>query len=335
MEPLVSVVIPLYNKEKSITRTVNSVLKQTEQNFEIIIVNDGSTDYSAQAIGNINARGKLKLINQENRGASVARNRGIQEARSDLIAFLDADDEWLPEYLETILALRAQFPEAEVYGTSHYKKDIHSDMTLPNYSFAFYEGWKGIIENYFEVNLKHPLLQTSCVAATRHILKKVGGFPVGVKYGEDTETFIRLSLATKIAFYNKPLVIYHLDAENRTLKRKRDPSEELHKVETLRQLLDCGAVPEPLRPSAFEHLVKYQLRYAKIFLELGNVKSAKVLIQSSKGTKKFISKWYWLSFCAAIPTFLYLPFVKLNKQSQALRRKIIMLRQATRQKIKK
>jgi len=324
MKPLITVVIPLYNKEKSISRTINSVLNQTEQDFEIIVVNDGSTDHSAAVVESLNVGEKLKLIDQENAGECAARNRGINEASTDLIAFLDADDEWLPEFLETILALRAQFPEAEVYGTSYYKQDSNSDLVLPHLSFDFSEGRKGIIQNFFELVGKHNPFCSSSIAATKNVLEKVGGFPVGVKYGGDIDTWIRLSVAAKIAYYNKPLAIYHLEAENRISARYHDPSEELHRVSTLRQLLESGAIPEPIRQSAFEHLVKNQLRFAKNFLEIGNTKSAKMLIQSSKGTKKYISRWYWYSFWASLPPFLYIPFIrqKLGKLRRELRQKM-------------
>ena len=334
MKPLVSVVMPLYNKEKSVPRAINSILKQTEQNFELIVVNDGSTDHSETIVKSINTGGKLKLINQENGGASAARNRGIEEASADLIAFLDADDEWLPEFLETILDLHAQFSEAEVFGTFYYKQDKNGYLLLFKNDHIFYKNWKGIIQNYFEVACQFSPFNSSSVAATKHILEKIGGFPLGVKVGQDVDTWTRLSVAANIAYCNKPLAIIHLGSENRSHSYHPDPSEELHQVNTLRHLLDSGAVPEQFRQSAFEYLAKNQLRFAYNFLELGNIKSAKELIRSSKGTKKYITKWYWLSFCASIPPFLYSPFVKLNKLSLELRIKIGKLRRDLNKKLK-
>jgi glycosyltransferase involved in cell wall biosynthesis len=320
MEPLVTVVIPLYNKEKSIARAINSVLNQTEQNFEIIVVNDGSTDNSASAVENLQVLEKLKLIHQENRGECAARNRGIKEASTELIAFLDADDEWLPEFLETILALRAQFPIAEVYGTSYFKRNGNGILELPCFSFKFGESWKGIIQNYFETILKNNPFCASSMAATKNILEKIDGFPPKVKYGGDADTFIRLSLAAKIAYINKPLAIVNLEAENRVTALLHDPSEEFHQLKTVQRLIESNAIPELLRQSTFEYKAKVQLRLARNFLVFGDTKSAKMLIQSSKGTKKFISKWYWLSLWASIPPFLYMPLIKFRRE---LRQKII------------
>lgn len=96
-----SVVIPLYNKERHILRAVKSVLNQSYSNFDLIVVNDGSTDGSVQSLNPVLNR--LTLINQENSGESAARNTGISHANHPYIAFLDADDEWEEDFLQSIL----------------------------------------------------------------------------------------------------------------------------------------------------------------------------------------------------------------------------------------
>ena len=116
---MISVVIPLYNKERYIERAVYSVLSQTFQQFEIVIVNDGSTDGSVSVIERMN-NPLIRLIHQKNGGVSAARNRGIEEARFEYIAFLDADDEWKENHLEVIAGLIRKFPECGVFGTSYY-----------------------------------------------------------------------------------------------------------------------------------------------------------------------------------------------------------------------
>ncbi|MDM5272778.1 glycosyltransferase family A protein, partial [Sulfurovum sp. zt1-1] len=111
-----SVVIPLYNKEQYIAKTLESVLLQTFQEYEIIVVDDGSTDKSTFEVKRYNDN-RIRLIQQENAGVSAARNRGIEEANYDLIAFLDADDEWLPNHLQELINLRIDYPECEVFAT--------------------------------------------------------------------------------------------------------------------------------------------------------------------------------------------------------------------------
>ncbi len=110
MNPEVSVVIPLYNKGLYIARALNSVLAQTFQDFEVILVDDGSTDDGAEVIGGVDDP-RIQLIQQENLGVSAARNRGIEAARAELVAFLDADDEWLPCFLSKIIDLSDKYPE--------------------------------------------------------------------------------------------------------------------------------------------------------------------------------------------------------------------------------
>jgi len=114
----ITVIIPLFNKEKYITRALSSVLKQTMQDFEIIVVDDGSTDRGAQKVRMMEDH-RIKLMQQPNRGVSAARNVGVQEAKTDIVAFLDADDEWTSEFLETILHLRDVYPGAGLYATAY------------------------------------------------------------------------------------------------------------------------------------------------------------------------------------------------------------------------
>lgn len=145
----VSVVIPFYNKGPYIVRALTSVLAQTLQDFEVIVVDDGSTDGGA---GRVMGFGdpRNRLIRQENRGVSAARYRGIEAARAELVAFLDADDEWMPRHLEALLRLREKCPQAGAYGTAYLLKESDSTVRAPSYSAATPpEPWEGLLSNYF------------------------------------------------------------------------------------------------------------------------------------------------------------------------------------------
>ena len=115
---MISVVIPLYNKEKQIKRTLQSVLTQTFQDFEIVIVNDGSTDNSTIEVEKIKDS-RIRLIHQENAGVSAARNKGIEEAKYELIALLDADDEWKNKYLEVQYDLYKKYPKCDIFACNY------------------------------------------------------------------------------------------------------------------------------------------------------------------------------------------------------------------------
>jgi glycosyltransferase involved in cell wall biosynthesis len=208
----ISVVIPLYNKAPYIQRTLDSVLTQTVQDFEIVVVDDGSTDGGADLVRQyIDPR--IRLIKQANAGVSSARNRGIAEAKADLIAFLDADDEWRNNYLEKILELKSCYPEFKIFATSYFLEEANGDLSMPEISglpvLEQGQKWEGVINNYFQVALKDAPFCTCSMVVEKQALNVVGGFPIGVSRGEDTDTWIRLAMRYSIAFSNTCLVIYH------------------------------------------------------------------------------------------------------------------------------
>jgi glycosyltransferase involved in cell wall biosynthesis len=119
--PKISVVIPLYNKGFIISETLNSVLAQTFKDFEVIIVNDGSTDNGFEIVSQYTDN-RIRLYNQENKGAAAARNLGIEKATGELIAFLDADDYWYPNHLEELFKLYTDLPNCGIYGSRYFMK---------------------------------------------------------------------------------------------------------------------------------------------------------------------------------------------------------------------
>ncbi|MCM0083341.1 glycosyltransferase family 2 protein [Geomonas sp. Red32] len=125
LTPEISVIIPLYNKERYVQRAVNSVLEQSLAPLEVVVVDDGSTDGSAEAVAALGPDQRLRLVSQRNQGVSAARNRGVAEARGRFVAFLDADDQWQPEFLETLQWLRELFPEGCFFATGF--EVIYSD----------------------------------------------------------------------------------------------------------------------------------------------------------------------------------------------------------------
>ena len=147
---MISVVIPLYNKEKQIERTLRSVFAQTYTDFEIIVVNDGSTDRSAAVVESLNDP-RIRLVTQKNAGVSAARNRGIREARGEYIALLDGDDEWKPEFLETMTALTEKYPQCEVFAGNYTQVDSSGRQSPTIINGIVFDGPDGILDNYFTV----------------------------------------------------------------------------------------------------------------------------------------------------------------------------------------
>lgn len=211
---MISVVIPLYNKEQSIASTLQTVLKQTYQDFEIVIVNDGSTDHSVEEVAKV-LDPRIHLIHQSNAGVSAARNRGIKEARGGYIAFLDADDEWKPDYLKTQYELTQKYPECSVFASNYEFKDTQGKVTPTIIRKLSFKGVDGILSNYFEVaSCSHPPLWTSAVMVKKSAIQSIGGFPIGIKSGEDLLTWARLACQFSIVFYTIPLATFIFDEQH-------------------------------------------------------------------------------------------------------------------------
>ena len=207
---MISIIIPLYNKEDSIATALSGVLAQSYQDFEVVVVDDGSTDGGAAVVETFTDP-RIRLIRQENGGVSAARNRGIAEARGEHIAFLDADDEWMPEFLEEIAALIAAYPECKARATNYIfnSNGVKSPTILRRMPFT--EG-RGVLTNYFEVaSCSHPPMWTSAVCIDRDLLQEIGGFPVGIKSGEDLLVWARTAVRTQWAFSMKAMAQYNFD----------------------------------------------------------------------------------------------------------------------------
>jgi glycosyltransferase involved in cell wall biosynthesis len=223
---MVSVIIPLYNKESLIGKTINTVLNQTYQDFEIVVVNDGSTDNSVVEVEKFQDS-RIRIINQKNAGVSAARNRGIQEAKGDYIALLDGDDEWKSDYLQTQYELTLKYPECEVFAVNYELHDINSGKVSNTIIHKLpFEGIDGILNNYFEVaSCSHPPICSISIMARNGVFESIGGFPLGIRSGEDLLTWARLACLYKIAYCKTPLAIFNVEGYDTTEKPKRIPAE--------------------------------------------------------------------------------------------------------------
>lgn len=211
---MISVVIPLYNKERQIAQTLQSVFAQTYQDFEVVIVNDGSTDNSVAEVEKI-ADSRIRLIHQENTGVSAARNRGVEEATYELIAFLDADDEWKPEYLEAQYRLYQKYQECSVYVCDYEHRSNEGHIKPTIIRKLPFDGIDGVLTNYFEVaSCSHPPICSISIMVKKEAIQAIGGFPLGIKSGEDLLTWARLATRYRIAYSRLTLAIYKIDSSH-------------------------------------------------------------------------------------------------------------------------
>jgi glycosyltransferase involved in cell wall biosynthesis len=202
-----SIVIPLYNKAHIIDRTIASVLTQTISDFELIIVNDGSTDNGLDVIQKYLIDPRIKIISHDNQGVSAARNRGVSESKFDYIAFLDGDDEWLPGFLAKVKEAIEIYPKAGMFGSTSWHRNIiegnSSDATLNRY--------KGKIQQIEFFENPHIMPHTSAIVVSKKIFNQVflngEGFPVGMKCCEDFSCFYRMAFNTPLVYIGYPLGI--------------------------------------------------------------------------------------------------------------------------------
>ncbi|WP_152266607.1 glycosyltransferase family 2 protein [Agriterribacter humi] len=212
----ISVVIPLYNKEKSIKNTIRSVVAQTVTDFELLVINDGSTDTSREIVAGIHDS-RIRIVDKPNGGISSSRNEGIMLARHDYIAFLDADDHWEPDFLETIKGLITDYPDADCYATGYACK--YSNATLN----VFGANKRGIIRDFFKQVYKGPVMHSSSICVKKSTFTKVGYFNTTIRRGEDYDMWARLGRAACIAATPEVKVWYRLDAENSAMAAVHKP----------------------------------------------------------------------------------------------------------------
>jgi glycosyltransferase involved in cell wall biosynthesis len=196
-----SVVIPYYNKSKYIQRCLDAVLHQTFQEFEIILVNDGSTDGGLHFISK-HYSNKITVINQDNKGVSVARNVGIKKAKYSFIAFLDADDCWHNQFLEQIKKVIDAENNIKIIGT-HYSRSKHF-LALNSGELDYFK-----FENYFKSAVRNTYFSSSSTIIHSDFFTKNQGFNSDLKKGEDIDVWIRAVHSGGNAFYIKNTLVYY------------------------------------------------------------------------------------------------------------------------------
>lgn len=206
--PYFSIVIPVFNKENFVAETLESVLTQSFSDYEIIIINDGSTDSSeAKILGFEDSR--IRYFSKANEGVAVARNFGIEKATADFICFLDADDYWHPDFLQTMHRFTNKLPEQQVFATA-IEIETGNKLLKAQYSIPKKSDFE--IVDFFEASQKECVLWTSGVCIHKSVFELVGVFDTNIKHGEDTELWIRIGLDFPIVFIWEILARYVYDA---------------------------------------------------------------------------------------------------------------------------
>jgi glycosyltransferase involved in cell wall biosynthesis len=307
----ISVIIPLYNKAPYIAAAVRSVLAQTVTDFEIIVVDDGSSDDGAEIVKRFNDP-RLRLVRQENQGESAARNKGVKLAASGLMAFLDADDEWTPSHIEVLLRLAGRFPEAGMLATAYKIVTPDGTSRLAGYRGIPAAPWEGLLPNFFlslargvtsELLGEYPV-NASVAGIPKKVLLEAGEFPDGYWYGADIDLFGRIALKYPVAFSWEGLGIYHRDALGRCCERTRPLDYVEPFIKTAREAMTRGEVrPEFVGPLN-EFLSLKEIPRAAENLVAGNRDTARAILRACKTRWLLGRKLKW-TVLAAMPFPLF------------------------------
>ncbi len=274
--PTFSVVIPLYNKASYVVEAIASVLAQTLQPHEVIVVDDGSTDGSFAKVEAI-SHPRLTLIRQPNAGVSAARNRGIQSATGDFVTFLDADDRYLPRFLDVISNLIKDFPSADVYCTSYQRFTAdglgiagqRSNMQLPA---------RGLVSDFYSWWTRSAFFWSGSIAVRRAELMKSGiRFPEGERLGEDQDTWFRLAERCAIAYDPAALSEYRVDVAG-SATQSYQVLDILPCYHRLAQRLEAKLVPSSMAASAKRLVASHYLNVARARRKVGDYAGARQLI---------------------------------------------------------
>lgn len=271
--PKISVVIPLYNKEKEIEATLQSVFSQTFTDFEVLVINDGSTDNSeAKVLGFNDSR--LQYIVTKNHGVSYARNLGIKKAMAPLVAFLDADDLWLPQHLQDLMDLKRDYPQAGIFAKNYCFVYKNNHKVSPYFN-QLDKKFRGIVPDFFVSNMPYRLVTSSTIAVSKKVFEKVGTFNVALKKnpaGEDTEMWIRIALKFPIAFDSSVSAYYCMETSNR-LSLVATERRDFPKLNTFKE-------EEESNSSLKKYLDRYRMEYALKHKLAGDKKMADFYFQA-------------------------------------------------------
>lgn len=292
-----SIIIPAYNAEKYIARSIDSILNQTYNDFEIIVIDDGSQDDTYKIATSYNDK-RINVIKQINSGVSVARNTGICSATKEFICFLDADDEYHPSHLEHLRYLINSNLTKGFFSTRFglYSRNDSSSIQISNAT-----GRVRYIEDVVSESLNNPeIVWTGCVCIRRDLFALYGMFEPNIKLGEDTDMWRRLYVHTGL-----------VSSDTVTVKRNRDGSEatklyqrrfEADPLKRLPSFMEDSRINDNIKASLIIENEYLKLQVVRSYLFSGNKMEAKLRIGQIDKSKIPKKRLYITYFCFFIPS---------------------------------
>jgi glycosyltransferase involved in cell wall biosynthesis len=281
---LISVIIPTFNRAHWVAEAVASVLAQTFKDFEVLVVDDGSTDATLEALAQFFRQTKI-LRRPERRGVSAARNLGIAAAQGEWLAFLDSDDLWLPDKLARQVAYLQENPGLLICQTDEiwvrHGKKVNPPLTH-----------RKVAGHIFAQSLERCLVSPSAVMLHRRLLKEVGGFDEALPAAEDYDLWLRIAWRYEVGLVPEPLVIKrggHADQLSRQWGLDR------WRIEALLKLLQEHGLPKPHREAAAHTLARKGAIYARGCEKRGKVAEAqyyRALVSTASRKESFKSGFF-------------------------------------------
>lgn len=286
-----SVIVPIYNKANTVAAALESIYAQSFADFEVILVDDGSTDDLVKAIEPLQSP-KLQLIRQENGGVSVARNTGISYARGEYICFLDADDLWTADHLQTIYDLTVKYPQAGMFVTSNAVitaegKTLCSSDALKGYDADFEtDDFLGLLNS-----TSYGIINTNSVGVRRAVLEHQGiRFEPGIRIGEDSDVWYRLGLKNKVAISKKETTMYRREFSSATNVSSHVQDWIFSRRE--QALLADREISDQAKKSLINLIDRYKMTSSREYMAAGQRKAAKQVLA---GVRDKSGKRYWLT----------------------------------------
>lgn len=279
--PVFTVVIPLYNKAGYIKNTLATVYAQTFQDFEVIVVNDGSTDGSGRIFEN-HSYARLTYLKTDNAGAAAARNTAISKAQGQLIAFLDADDEWMPSHLEKLLGLHVQYPQAGMLALRYYIKNPGSAVLEKPVLNGIPDDFTGIVPDFFAASITNRLAVSISIAVPRGVFAATGLFNESYTNSEDTDMWVRIGLHYPVALGSSYTSVYNFHIP-----------QSLSKIRlTEQKIMDFSAYAgdEQNNPGLNAFLNMYRLEYALKYRTAGAIIQSRELLKQVPPAKISLKK---------------------------------------------
>jgi glycosyltransferase involved in cell wall biosynthesis len=306
--PAISIVIPLYNKRAYIDEALDSIRRQIFTDYEVIVVNDGSTDGGAE-LASKSALADLRLVTQANRGVSAARNRGIVEAKAGWVAFLDADDTWNEGHLQHLWNLHLAYPTAVLLANAYSNSPAIADDGVQRSAYR-------LTDNFIDEAARGEAWAfTSATMIRRDVALSTGGFAPDESRGEDVDLWVRVALSYSVALSSYVGAGYRKVGTGLTATvRVVEPDVAMRNIS--QRLADDQALSPRLRRALEELFNRLSLAHAGDCLLQNNRNAAVKFLDGARHTRYWRLRWWILRVLSFLPPSLVRVLFKVRKISE-------------------